>query len=78
MSATYDLTLDQLQRRSVTPDHADCQALIAAICNEVVEFGAINAFIHKINEHIDIASIDHLHQVYLRVVELLLDTARDP
>ncbi|MFN0302066.1 MAG: hypothetical protein ACKVQU_17135 [Burkholderiales bacterium] len=30
MSATYDLTIELLGRRSVTPDDAGCQALIAA------------------------------------------------
>jgi succinyl-diaminopimelate desuccinylase len=45
---------------------------IAEICPEVVEFGAINATIHKINEHIDIAAIDQLHRVYLGVLERLL------
>ncbi|MSP97306.1 MAG: succinyl-diaminopimelate desuccinylase [Betaproteobacteria bacterium] len=45
---------------------------IAAICPEVVEFGAINATIHKINEHIEITAIDQLHRVYRGVLEQLL------
>lgn len=45
---------------------------IANICAEVVEFGPINATIHKINEHIAIESIDTLQQVYQRTLEKLL------
>lgn len=45
---------------------------IANICTEVVEFGPINATIHKINEHIEIESIDTLQQVYQRTLEKLL------
>ncbi len=45
---------------------------IASICREVVEFGPINATIHKINEHIAIDSIDVLQHVYRRTLEKLL------
>lgn len=45
---------------------------IANICAEVVEFGPINATIHKINEHIAIESLDTLQQVYQRTLEKLL------
>lgn len=33
---------------------------ISKICSQVVEFGPINASIHKINEHINIADIEKL------------------
>ena len=45
---------------------------IAEICDQVAEFGPINATIHKIDEHVEIADIARLHDVYLRVLEKLL------
>ena len=45
---------------------------IAQICAQVVEFGPINASIHKIDEHVDIACIDPLKNIYRRTLENLL------
>ncbi len=45
---------------------------IAALCPQVVEFGPINASIHKIDEHIDVADIEPLKNIYRRTLELLL------
>ena len=45
---------------------------IADICPQVVEFGPLNATIHKLNEHIEIASIEPLREIYLRTLERLL------
>ncbi|SAL10215.1 succinyl-diaminopimelate desuccinylase [Caballeronia sordidicola] len=45
---------------------------IAQICEQVVEFGPPNASIHKIDEHVEIAFIDPLKNVYRRVLETLL------
>ena len=45
---------------------------IATICPEVIEFGPINQSIHKLNEHVAIADIEPLHQIYLRTLENLL------
>jgi len=45
---------------------------IAAICSEVVEFGPVNATIHKLNEHIDLAAIEPLREIYLRLLTRLL------
>jgi succinyl-diaminopimelate desuccinylase len=45
---------------------------IAPAGTHVVEFGALNASIHKVNEHIPIADIDTLRRVYLAVLERLL------
>ncbi|MBI3712381.1 MAG: succinyl-diaminopimelate desuccinylase [Burkholderiales bacterium] len=48
---------------------------IAKICPQVVEFGPINDSIHKIDEHINIADIDPLKNIYRRTLEnLLLNT----
>jgi succinyl-diaminopimelate desuccinylase len=48
---------------------------IAAICPQVVEFGPVNASIHKLNEHIEIEALDALHRVYRRALERLLPDA---
>jgi len=45
---------------------------IARICAQVVEFGPPNGSIHKIDEHVDVAFIDPLKNVYRRVLETLL------
>ena len=45
---------------------------IADICAEVVEFGPLNATIHKLNEHIEIADIGKLCGVYSRLLSRLL------
>jgi succinyl-diaminopimelate desuccinylase len=45
---------------------------IAQICSEVVEFGPVNATIHKLNEHIDLAAIEPLREIYLRLLRRLL------
>jgi succinyl-diaminopimelate desuccinylase len=45
---------------------------IADICPEVVEFGPVNASIHKLNEHIDIAAIEPLREIYSRLLARLL------
>jgi len=45
---------------------------IAQICPEVVEFGPSMASIHKIDEHVLLADIEPLKNVYLRTLENLL------
>jgi len=45
---------------------------IAEICTEVVEFGPVNATIHKLNEHIDLSAIEPLREIYLRLLARLL------
>jgi succinyl-diaminopimelate desuccinylase len=45
---------------------------ISKICPQVVEFGPINASIHKIDEHIATADIDPLKNIYRRTLETLL------
>jgi succinyl-diaminopimelate desuccinylase len=44
---------------------------IAKICPQVIEFGPINASIHKINEHVLVSSIDPLKNIYKGVLERL-------
>ncbi|GAB3466937.1 succinyl-diaminopimelate desuccinylase [Massilia terrae] len=45
---------------------------IARICPQVIEFGPTNASIHKIDEHIELRSIDPLKNIYRRTLERLL------
>ena len=45
---------------------------IAAICPQVVEFGPPNASIHKIDEHVALADIEPLKNIYRRALETLL------
>lgn len=45
---------------------------IAKICPQVIEFGPINASIHQVNEHIEIACLEPLKEVYKRTLELIL------
>ena len=45
---------------------------IAQICPQVIEFGPTNASIHQIDEHIAVAEIDPLKNIYRRTMENLL------
>ncbi len=45
---------------------------IAKICPQVVEFGPINASIHKIDENVAVADIEGLKNIYRRTLENLL------
>lgn len=45
---------------------------IAEICPQVVEFGPVNASIHKLNEHIALSAFDQLPEIYLDTLRALL------
>ncbi|GLR15104.1 succinyl-diaminopimelate desuccinylase [Chitinimonas prasina] len=45
---------------------------IAAICPQVVEFGPLNATIHKLNECVAVADLPRLSAIYRRTLEHLL------
>ena len=45
---------------------------IADICPEVVEFGPVNASIHKLNEHIELGELETLRAIYLDTLRALL------
>jgi succinyl-diaminopimelate desuccinylase len=45
---------------------------IAKICPQVVEFGPINASIHRVNEHVLLADIESLKNVYFRTLKELV------
>ena len=44
---------------------------IAKICTQVIELGPVNASIHKIDEHIAVAEIDPLKNIYRRTLDKL-------
>ena len=45
---------------------------IADICDQIAEFGPLNATIHQLNERVEIADIERLHEIYCRALENLL------
>ncbi|MCS6764689.1 MAG: succinyl-diaminopimelate desuccinylase [Candidatus Protistobacter heckmanni] len=45
---------------------------ISKICTQVIEFGPVNASIHKIDEHIELSAIEPLKNIYRRVLETLI------
>ncbi len=45
---------------------------IRQVCDQVVEFGPVNASIHQVDEHVEVAAIEPLKNVYRRTLELLL------
>lgn len=45
---------------------------IADICPQVVEFGPINASIHKLNENVPVADLEPLRAIYEKTLEKLL------
>ena len=44
---------------------------IAKVCSQLIEFGPVNASIHKINENVLVSSIDPLKNIYKGVLERL-------
>jgi len=48
---------------------------IARICREVLECGPPNAMIHKIDEHIEVAELEPLKNIYRRTIENLAGSA---
>lgn len=45
---------------------------IADICAQVVEFGPMNASIHKLNENVPVAALEPLRNIYQKTLEKLL------
>ena len=56
---------------STTGGTSDARFIIE-ICPEVVELGPVNASIHKLNEHIQLAELEKLPQIYLDTLRALL------
>jgi succinyl-diaminopimelate desuccinylase len=47
---------------------------IAPTGAQVLELGPINASIHQVNEHIDVAQLDTLHEIYQAILNELLNS----
>ena len=45
---------------------------IRNVCSQVIEFGPVNTSIHRIDEHVEVAAIEPLKNVYRRVLEELI------
>src|SRR5260221_640166 len=45
---------------------------VAELCAEVVEFGPVNASIHKLNENVDLSAIESLREIYQGLLKRLL------
>ena len=45
---------------------------IAQICPQIVELGPVNASIHKLNENVELAALEHLPRIYLDILRALL------
>ncbi|ODU08203.1 MAG: succinyl-diaminopimelate desuccinylase [Rubrivivax sp. SCN 71-131] len=45
---------------------------IRRICDQVIEFGPVNASIHQVDERVEVAAVEPLKSVYRRTLELLL------
>ena len=45
---------------------------IIDVCPEVLEFGPVNASIHKLNEHIELGALERLPKIYLDTLRALL------
>src|SRR5262249_3590359 len=56
---------------STTGGTSDARFIIE-ISPEVLELGPVNASIHKLNEHIEVAALDQLSAIYLDVLRELL------
>jgi succinyl-diaminopimelate desuccinylase len=61
-------TVPQLSTTGGTSDGR----FIARICPQVVEFGVVNESIHKIDEWVEVASVEPLKNVYLRTLSNFL------
>jgi succinyl-diaminopimelate desuccinylase len=45
---------------------------IKDICGELAELGPVNESIHKLNEHVKVADVDRLKDIYRKALEGLL------
>jgi succinyl-diaminopimelate desuccinylase len=56
---------------STTGGTSDARFIID-VCPEVLELGPVNASIHKLNEHIELAALEKLPRIYLDILRALL------
>jgi len=75
VAAAIELTAGRRPQMSTTGGTSDGR-FIATVCPQVVEFGPLNATIHKVNECIPIADLEPLKDIYRRTLEFLLTEHR--
>lgn len=71
VSAAIHATTGRTPTLSTTGGTSDGR-FIAGICGEVVEFGPVNATIHKLDERVAVDDLETLSLIYRRVLEHLL------
>ncbi|CAG1019625.1 succinyl-diaminopimelate desuccinylase [Burkholderiaceae bacterium] len=71
LSQAIQAETDRTTQLSTTGGTSDGR-FIARICPQVIEFGPINATIHKIDEHVLVSDIEPLKNIYRRTMENLL------
>jgi succinyl-diaminopimelate desuccinylase len=64
----------ELQRKPVlsTSGGTSDGRFIAKMCPQVIEFGPVNATIHKIDENVEVADLEPLKNIYRKILEQLL------
>jgi succinyl-diaminopimelate desuccinylase len=74
VSAVNDAIAGCLRRRPrlSTDGGTSDGRFIAALCPEIVEFGPVNASIHKIDEHIALEALEALPLIYLEILRRLV------
>lgn len=73
LSAAIESEVQLTPELSTTGGTSDGR-FIAKICPQVIEFGPPNATIHKIDEHVDVAFIEPLKNIYRKTLERLIAT----
>lgn len=71
LSAAIEAECGRLPVMSTTGGTSDGR-FISRICPQVIEFGPINATVHKVDECVQVATIEPLKNVYRRTLEALL------
>ncbi len=71
LSGAIEATCGVTPQLSTTGGTSDGR-FISKICEQVVEFGPVNASIHKIDEHVAVADVEPLSDIYRRTLEALL------
>ena len=68
LNASIEELLGQKAKLSTAGGTSDGR-FIAPLGTKVVEFGPRSNLIHKVNEAVELASIDKLHQIYVKTLE---------
>lgn len=69
--AAVQATLGRRPKLSTTGGTSDGR-FIAPMGAQVVELGVVNATIHKVDECVRVEDVDHLHRIYLEILDRLL------